>query len=206
MGSSPQNSATPTSPTTAQPNAPLSPQQAFELQIKAAERAHADETAFGAKANDAATKSGEEAIKAAMLVNGGSSVAMLAFVGTLASKDALSSTQLTQIVQPLLWFGGGVANSVVAAAAAYFTNLFIADGSNRRAREYVPPFVRPTAASRRRVVIAEAFRCVSVLAVALSIACFVGGLLAAKDAFKSLNSFRGLSPPTMSGGAAPQVH
>lgn len=202
MGNSPPNPMPPASPNVA---APLDPKQALELQIKAAERAHADELAFGAKANDAAVKAGEEAIKAAMLVNGGSSVAMLAFVGTLASRDALSSAQLTEIVRPLLWFGAGVATSVIAAAASYFTNLFIADASGRRAREYAPPFVRHTTGSRRGVATAEIFRCVGVLAVALSIASFVCGLIVAKDAFKDLNSLRGLSTPTTNSGPAPTL-
>jgi hypothetical protein len=60
----------------------LTPQQGIDLRIRIAERAHDTETAFGVATNAAAVKNAEEAIKAALLVNGGSSVAMLAFVGS----------------------------------------------------------------------------------------------------------------------------
>jgi hypothetical protein len=129
----------------------LSPNEALEMRVRAAERAHDIETEFGATANTAAAKNAEEALKAAILINGGSSVAMLAFIGTLVSRDVLSSEQLANITKPLLCFGSGVAASIVASAAAYFTNLFIAGASNRRQREYEHPFLRNTPSSARSV-------------------------------------------------------
>src|SRR6266446_6671491 len=85
----------------AQQSAPvLGPKEQLELRVRLAERAHDVATQFGAKANEAATKAAEEAIKAVILINGGSSIAMLAFIGTLASKDLLSSAQLSQITSP----------------------------------------------------------------------------------------------------------
>jgi hypothetical protein len=110
----------------------LTPSEALEMHVRAAERAHDDEKEFGSAANSAAVKTAEEAIKAALLINGGSSVAMLAFIGTLVSRDVLSAAQLTTITKPLLCFGCGVAASVLAAAAAYFTNLGIGGSSSRK--------------------------------------------------------------------------
>ena len=111
---------------------------------------------------------------------------MLAFIGTLASKDLLSSTQLTEITRPLLYFGCGVASAVVASAAAYFTNLMIAVSSNRKSRHYDIPFVRDTSPSDRRTMLGEIFRYIGAVAVAASIGCFVLGLVKAEVAFNTL--------------------
>lgn len=192
MGNSQPVPIPPATPAIAQPgSAPeLAPQETLDLLIKTAERAHDDELAFGTKANEAAVKNAEEAIKAALLVNGGSCIAMLAFVGTLASRDALSSAQLSEIVRPLLYFGAGVAAAVVASAAAYFTNLYLANASAHRERSYVEPFIRPTSQSKRRGRAAEFFRWIGIIAVTASIACFIGGLVTAKGAFQNLSGLR----------------
>jgi hypothetical protein len=117
------------------PTAPLTARETLEMRMRAAERAHDIETAFGTANNTAAVKNGEEAIKAALLING-SSVAMLAFVGTLVSQHVLSSEPLSNAIEPLFYFGFGVVASIIASAAAYFTNLMIAGASNRRERNF----------------------------------------------------------------------
>jgi hypothetical protein len=178
-------------PTTAQPPAPiLTAQEALELRVRLAERAHDTETAFGAATNAAAVKSAEEAIKAAMLINGGSSVAMLAFIGTLVSQHVLSAEQLVNVTKPLLYFGAGVAASMFASAASYFTNLMIAGSSNRRERSYAEPFLRTTTNSKRHTILGELFRWLGVLSVAASIGCFILGLVAAQSAFCNLTATR----------------
>ncbi|MGY4501991.1 hypothetical protein ACVWYH_005948 [Bradyrhizobium sp. GM24.11] len=89
-------------------------------------RAHDREAEFFKTNNDAAIKSGEEAIKALTLINGGSSVAMLAFLGTMASKDQYTSQQLTMLARPLIWFASGVGLAVAGACFSYLTNSSIA--------------------------------------------------------------------------------
>jgi hypothetical protein len=133
-------------------------------------------------------KNAEEAIKTALLINGGSSVAMLAFIGTLVSRDVLSSAQLTAITRPLFSFGCGVAASVVAAAAAYLTNLCIAGSSTRRRRSYDVPFLQVTPESARDAKRGEIFRWIGVIAVAASIGCFIWGLWSADSAFSALTA------------------
>jgi hypothetical protein len=159
---------------------------ALDLIVRAAERAHDDEKEFGAKANDAATKAAEEAIRAAILINGGSSVAMLAFIGSVASKDWLSPVQLAALTKPLLFFGFGVAAAVIGSAMAYFTNLMIAGSSIRRRREYQQPFLRITPSSRRHWIWGEVFRWLGIVAVTGSIVLFIAGLFQASSAFNSL--------------------
>ena len=168
------------------PTPTLTPSEALEMHVRAAERAHDDEKEFGSAANSAAVKTAEEAIKAALLINGGSSVAMLAFIGTLVSRDVRSAAQLTTITKPLLCFGCGVAASVLAAAAAYFTNLGIGGSSSRKERSYVEPFLRPTPASIRSARLGEVFRWAGIISVTVSIGCFIWGLASAEIAFRNL--------------------
>src|SRR5262249_23069507 len=124
--------------------------------------------------------------KAMILVNGGSSVAMLAFIGTLASKDLLSPAQLSQITSPLFCFGYGVASAVIAGAAAYLANLMIAGSSNLKRREYEEPFLRSTPSSKRRWWAGEIFRYIAVIAALASIGCFLWGIFTAERSFQVL--------------------
>jgi hypothetical protein len=166
----------------------MTPDEQLQMRVRAAERAHDTETQFGNDANAAAIKSAEEAIKAAVLINGGSSVAMLAFIGTLVSRDYLSPSQIAAITKPLIWFASGVGAAMIAAAAAYFTNLFIAGASNHRAREYEAPFIRVTPESRRGGRIGEVSRWIGIITMVISIGCFAGGLISAQSAFSHLSS------------------
>ncbi|RQH15708.1 hypothetical protein [Bradyrhizobium sp. RP6] len=165
----------------------LGSKEALEMRVRAAERAHDQETVFGKSANDAAVKSGEEALRAMILINGGSSVAMLAFIGTMASKDLVAPTQLDIISAPLICFAGGLVAAMIATAGAYFTNLMIAGSSNRKQREYEQPFVRPTRSSRIHNWFGEVFRYVAILAAAGSIVCFAWGVIKANSAFGMLS-------------------
>lgn len=161
----------------------LEPKDQLEMRVRAAQRAHDDEKEFGQGANQAAIKAGEETVKASLLINGGSAVAMLAFIGTLASKDTLPRLHLMEITKPLLWFGAGVALAAVGSAAAYFTNLMIAGASTHKSREYEHPFLRATVLSNRHRIAGEVFRYLAVAAIAASIGCFIVGLVTAKTAF-----------------------
>jgi len=161
----------------------LDSKEQFELQVRAAERAHDVETEFGKNANEAALESGREALKAMILVNGGSSVAMLAFIGTLASKDVLPPNKLAEISSPLIWFATGLILAMIASAGAYFTNLMIAGSSSRQTREYEFPFLRDTKSSKRHRFAGEIFRHLTVAAAAASIGCFGWGVWKAKTAF-----------------------
>lgn len=104
-------------------------------------RAHDREAEFFKTNNDAAIKSGEEAIKALILINGGSSVAMLAFLGTLAARGQQSPQEIAMLASPLIWFAFGVGLAVIAACFSYFTNSAIASLSLSRARIWQHPYI-----------------------------------------------------------------
>ncbi|MGM4896960.1 hypothetical protein [Tardiphaga sp. 839_C3_N1_4] len=118
--------------------------------------------------------------------NGGSSVAMLAFIGTLVSQGALNSEQLIRISSPLLYFGAGITASVLAAAASYFANLGISHQSTRRDNRYDEPFVRDNADSLVGLKWANRSKVAGVICVLASIGLFITGLVSAKGAFSIL--------------------
>lgn len=71
------------------------------------------------EATKAANKAAEDALKAVTLLNGGAAVAMLAFIGHLASTQTGQAT-VTMLNRPLFEFVVGTFLSVIATALAYF--------------------------------------------------------------------------------------
>jgi hypothetical protein len=118
-------------------------QKAYETNQRAAERAHDGEVAFFQAVNEAAIRSGENAIKAAILINGGACVAIMAFVGALASQGRIGTAQLTDVASCMVDFASGVAFGGAAAGASYLTNYCIAGLSASRTRHWDHPYVRP---------------------------------------------------------------
>ncbi len=149
-------------------------------------RAHDRELEFFDTNNSAAIKSGEEAIKALTLINGGSSVAMLAFVGTLASKDQYTSEQLALVASPLIWFAIGVGLAVAAACLSYFSNRAIAALSLTRVRTWQHPYIADGERSKGWRVIQTVLVGLTILAATLSLASFGRGLWTAAEAFEQL--------------------
>jgi hypothetical protein len=151
-------------------------------------RAHDREAEFFKTNNDAAIKSGDEAVKALILINGGSSVAMLAFVGTLASKDHTTPQQIAMIASPLIWFAFGVGLAVVAACFSYLTNSAITKLSLTRERTWQHPYVKDGARSGRWQLIVWLTRMVTIVVVACSLASFGWGVWTAKRGFEQLSA------------------
>jgi hypothetical protein len=147
-------------------------------------RAHDREEEFFKTNNDAAIKSGEEAIEALTLINGGSSVAMLAFVGTMASKDQYTSQQLATLARPLIWFASGVGLAVAGSCFTYFTNRAITRLSRTRARTWQHPYIGE--GSKRWGLIIAIWQMLAICVASLSLACFGGGVWTAKHAFEQL--------------------
>ena len=160
----------------------MTPDELEKLRIAAAQSSHKDEGEFAKAVNRAAVDSGIEAIKAILLINGGSAVAMLAFVGTLATKAQAP----VHFAPALTIFAVGVFFAVSAAGAGYFTNLSIANTSNYLKREYQEPFLRDTPKSKQHAGIGEVCRWLSVLFAGLGIGCFLLGVVFAYAAFGKL--------------------
>jgi hypothetical protein len=151
-----------------------------------ARRAHDREADFFDVNNNAAIKSGEEAIKALTLINGGSSVAMLAFIGTLASRGQYTSQQLSLISSPLIWFAAGVGLGVAASCLSYFSNRAIAQLSYTRLRTWQHPYIVGGPKTKRWAIIQATLVSLTILVALLSLASFGRGVWTAKKAFEQL--------------------
>jgi hypothetical protein len=76
------------------------------------------------KTEEATIKSAEGVIRILLLISGGGAVSLLAFVGSLVSKDRITAApQLNAIAESLIPFALGVACAAICALFFYLTNL-----------------------------------------------------------------------------------
>jgi hypothetical protein len=92
--------------------APVNRREAFEMaaeEHKTTLAEYATDAQRSLESVRAGNESGTEAIKATTFINGGAAVAMLAFIGHLASIQAKAAA-ITGFARPLLWFvvGGSI--------------------------------------------------------------------------------------------------
>jgi hypothetical protein len=129
------------------------------------------------KINEAAATSANQALRTALIINGGAAVAMLAFIGGLVSNGkVLVGTQLATVAAPLIWFAMGVAFAGLATAFAYFTNYSNVGASYSMKRIWEHPWHEETTESKRWLVSYYACLGVSVLAGFTSLGLFVVGM------------------------------
>jgi hypothetical protein len=103
------------------PAFPLDRREAFEIaaaEHKSALAEYAADTERTFEAVRAGNASGREALRAITLINGGAAVAMLAFIGHLASTSA-NPTIIINFAKPLRLFVIGTLLSVVASGVTY---------------------------------------------------------------------------------------
>src|SRR5438128_5691304 len=101
--------------------APLDRREAFEIateEHKSALAEYAADTERALESVRAGNASGREALRAITLINGGAAVAMLAFIGHLASTSA-SPTMIINFAKPLRLFVIGTLLSVIASGVTY---------------------------------------------------------------------------------------
>ena len=90
-----------------------------EMMQRDAHREHDKVTEFHRAVNEAAIRGGDAALRAAMLINGGAAVSVLAFIGGLAAQSRIKLDQLNMVANSLGWFAGGVAAAAAAMGCAY---------------------------------------------------------------------------------------
>jgi hypothetical protein len=159
----------------------------YEQNRAVAERSHDVETEFGHRANEAAVNSGTQAVRAAIIINGGAAVTMLAFIGHLISvNEGKFVNKFADLTDPLIWFAWGVTFAAMSVGGAYFTNYAIATASVARSRHYDDPFIRETNASKAWKVAIWIFQIVSVGTCIASITLFVIGMLDIQEVISTL--------------------
>ena len=91
--------------------------------------------------NDAAVKASEAALRAAILINGGAAVSVLAFIGGLASKELIKIERLADVATSLLIFAFGVAAATFGIGLSYLTHFLSAAYANSFAMTFSHPYV-----------------------------------------------------------------
>src|SRR5215510_14691559 len=85
-------------------------------QMRDAERMHTLNEEYLKLANEAAVKYAEAAVKAIMLINGGASVSLLAFIGGLTAQGKVQLRGISLFANSLMWFASGVLSAAIVAA------------------------------------------------------------------------------------------
>jgi len=136
---------------------------------------------------EATLKSAENSIRVLLLINGGAAVSVLAFAGSLASKDRVTTDQLSAIAGSLIWFASGVASSALTAFFSYLTNFFylVANAAHLRLPDF--PYVAPTRQFVRRQRIGRIFHGLALLTALAALFLFLIGMYEVKEAIKHLN-------------------
>jgi hypothetical protein len=106
-----------------------------------AERAHDKHDEFFHSVNKAAIDISHVALRTAVLVNGGAAIAVLAFIGNLASSDKVELRKLADAAVSLESFAWGVAVGALALAFAYFTNYTMAGYAASFDKTFVHPYI-----------------------------------------------------------------
>jgi hypothetical protein len=104
-------------------------QHKYEITMRAAERAHDRLTEQGNSFNESATRDAQGGIRILLAINGGSAVAILAFVGGLKGKGDLSIGQIHLITKSLSYFSHGSWSHSGGALAASPARCRRASGS-----------------------------------------------------------------------------
>ena len=173
---------------------PLDRQEAFQIaaeEHKSALAEYAADVQRTLESVRAANESGSEAIKAATLINGGAAVAMLAFVGHLASIQAVA-TVIMGFAKPLRLFVVGTLLGVVASgltylAQSFFTASLVRDLKSKEAKreDQESLATRHDAASVTWRRIGQVTNFTAVLTVVAALVCFSLGCYVAYQAFQS---------------------
>ena len=134
----------------------------------------------------AAIKAADAALRAGLLINGGAAVSVLAFIGSLATKELVAVSQLSRVASSLVVFAYGVAAAVIGLGLSYLTHFFdVASGASlKRSGEF--PFMTPTKASKRYLWFRGSAHVLAVIAFFVCIGCFIFGMISVRDAIVHL--------------------
>ena len=75
-----------------------------------------------------AMDSAKETIKACVLINGGAALAVLTFIGHVATQNNKYQGLIQQLAPSLIWFEAGLVAAVLGHGGSYYSNLNFARG------------------------------------------------------------------------------
>src|ERR1035441_7106471 len=113
----------------------------YDLKREDAKRVHDRSNEFHVDANMATIDGANLALRTLVLINGGAAIAVLTFLGGVASKDKVDFAKIGNVAYTIRYFALGVATALVAMALAYFTNYFMAGYESATTRIWEHPYI-----------------------------------------------------------------
>jgi hypothetical protein len=147
-----------------------------------ARRAHDRLEEFSQRIDDHTIKSGDAALRNCLLINGGAAVAILAFMGSVISKNTGTTKVVDDIAGGLTYFAWGVITSVAALCLSYLVHFATYQASTSQKRVWEYPYVTPGKHTARWVRLKIALHVVAVALAVASAILFVIGLFAVQHA------------------------
>jgi hypothetical protein len=112
-----------------------------ELRRDDAKRAHDANRDFHTYVNKSTIDTSSLTLRTLVIINGGAAIAVLTFLGGIASKDKVDFGQVGLVAGTIKWFAFGVALSVFGMALAYLTNYAIAGVANSLLNNWEHPYL-----------------------------------------------------------------
>jgi hypothetical protein len=144
--------------------------------MRIAEREHDRNDALSALFNMSADNHAQAAIRIDLAINGGAAIALLAFIGNLASKDKVVPEQLSLLAKPLWWFVFGVIASGIAVTFAYLKTYLHAASVHWRKKEYTYPYIVETSKAKSRRIAGQICHLIGFLSAVIGFAFFCYGM------------------------------
>jgi hypothetical protein len=153
----------------------------YELKRDDAKRAHDVSNEFHAYTNKAAIEGANLALRTLIVINGGAAIAVLTFLGGVASKDKIDFTKVGAVADTIKYFAIGVACSLAAMALSYCTSFFMAGVEGRKRKIWEHPYLEETPQSRQMRTLNIVFHVAAFLTALVSLVLFIAGMFAASD-------------------------
>lgn len=145
--------------------------------------------------NEAAIKASETALRAAILINGGAAVSVLAFIGGLASKDLIQIERLSNVANSLLIFGFGVASATAGIGLSYGTHFLSGVVINTFDKGFSHPYVIVGPLTPKWTRLKSFVHGCAVISGLVSLGFFIHGMLSVRAAITDLG------PPAITSGS-----
>jgi hypothetical protein len=146
-----------------------------------AHRAHDNSDTFHTYTNQAAIESSNIALKTLIVINGGAAIAVLAFLGGVASKEKIDFATVAPVAYTIRYFAFGVALTMAAMAFSYLTHYFMTGIEGSRLKSYNHPFIVDGPGTPRLRLFNRIFHIAAIVAAFSSLALFLVGMYAASD-------------------------
>ena len=167
-------------------------QENTQKELERAQAVHDRIDAYSIEINKGAMEAGNLALRYVLLINGGAAIAVLGFVGSLASQGRVSiGPDLNELASTLTYFAAGVVLGALGMGTAYLTNFCAAGHASRLKKNWTGVLLEETDSSRKYSRFYIFFLILSVLFALSAVGAFSCGVLKVKDAVIHLKSAPG---------------